>query len=169
MSERKEGPRVHDPGFEKGRTPDILFWSPGYHTTKLNASAYGDSIDGILDRWQDAIDGPMPQMHLMLNMMPAPWMIPRRYAADREYRTLSNEYHKNLAILGSAKKYDFVKGVVDFFSIELPFNGKPGSATAHGDAVHVSDPRILSIAAHIVIETFCDSHEALVVRESVEA
>ena len=97
-------------------------------------------------------------MHLMLNMMPAPWMIPRRYAADREYRTLPNEYHKNLAIISSAKKYDFVKSVVDFFSIELPFNGKPGSATAHGDAVHVSDPRILSIAGDRIIETFCNSH-----------
>jgi hypothetical protein len=34
-----------------------------------------------------------------------------------------HEYEKNLAIVEIARKYDFVKSIVDFFSIELTFHG----------------------------------------------
>ena len=33
-----------------------------------------------------------------------------------------NEYHKNLAVIAVARKYDFVKSVLDAFSIELTFH-----------------------------------------------
>ena len=51
-------------------------------------------------------------------------MIPDKYASDRQHRTMLNEYRKNLAVVDIAKKYDFVKSVVDMFSIELCFHGK---------------------------------------------
>ena len=66
------------------------------------------------------------------------------------FRTLLNEYRKNLAIINTAKKFDFVKSVVDVFSIELPFNAK-----AHMDAVHIGDNRILRIIANFIADTFC--------------
>ena len=99
---------------------------------------------------------------ISLNIMPAPWLISNEYSWDRQYRTLSNEYKKNLAIIESAKKHDFVRSVVDLFSIELPFNGKPGSASAHNDAVHVSPKssigsKVLSAAGDHIIETLCNS------------
>mmetsp|Transcript_12211 Transcript_12211/g.26285 ORF Transcript_12211/g.26285 Transcript_12211/m.26285 type:complete len:104 (+) Transcript_12211:288-599(+) len=99
----------------------------------------------------------MPKMHVMLNMMPAPWMIPDQYAADRPHRTQLNEYRKNLAIISTVKKYDFVDGVLDLFSIELPFNGHPGGDfTAHRDAVHIGDPVVLRIASNLIIDKLCE-------------
>ena len=141
----------------------------------MNASAYGDSIDRILDRWQDVIDGPMPQMHLMLNIVPAPWLISNeyKYSWDRQYRTLSNEYKKNLATIESAKKHDFVRSVVDLFSIELPFNGKPGSASAHNDAVHVSSKssmgqKFLVLPVIVSLRLCVTPSNSVAVRDSVE-
>lgn len=51
-------------------------------------------------------------------------MIPDTYASDRQHRTMLNEYRKNRAVVAIAKKYGFVKSVVDMFSIELCFHGQ---------------------------------------------
>lgn len=64
---------------------------------------------------------------------------------------------KELGHLDTAKKHDSVKSIVDLFSVELPFNGKPGH-TAHNDAVHVFDPTILRITGDRVIDSLCNSH-----------
>lgn len=157
---RGEGPRDDDPNFPNDKVPDIVFFSPGYHASVLNSHAYGAAIERTLSQWQDTHNAHIPHLHLMLNMMPAPWLIPDKYTSDRQHRTLLNEYRKNLAIIAAAKKFDFVKSVVDFFSIELPFNGRPGR-TAHIDAVHVTDHRILRILGGRVIETLCNSDQQL--------
>ena len=160
--ERKQGRRRRhpsDPKWPLKRVPDVVFYSPGYHASKLDASTYGMGLEGILRKWQEAIHGhgaTMPAMHLMLNMMPAPWLIPQRHAWDRDYRTLLNEYRKNLAIIAAAKKFDFVQSVVDVFSIELPFNGDPGHS-AHMDAVHINDKRVLRIAGDRILDTLCST------------
>lgn len=160
MEQRGEGPRDDDPNFPISKIPDIVFFSPGYRASVMNAAAYGSITERLLDQWQATLDvyynAPMPEVHLMLNMMPAPWMIPNKYAWDRTYRTLLNEYRKNLALVEVANKFDFVKSVVDFFSIELPFNGEPGMTTAHKDAVHLGDHRVLHIAGDRVIEAICN-------------
>jgi hypothetical protein len=44
-----------------------------------------------------------------------------------------HEYQKNLAIVEIARKYDFVKSIVDFFSIELTFHGNKKDGV-HKDA-----------------------------------
>jgi len=101
-------------------------------------------------------NGTMPQMHLMLNMMPAPWKIPDHHASDRTFRTLLNEYQKNLAIINAAQKFGFIQSVLDIFSIELPFNGYPGGRSAHSDAVHISDKRVLRITSDLILDTLCN-------------
>lgn len=160
--ERKQGRRRRhpsDPKWPLKRVPDVVFYSPGYHASKLDASTYGIGLEEILRKWQETIQGhgaTMPAMHLMLNMMPAPWLIPQRHAWDRDYRTLLNEYRKNLAIIAVAKKFDFVQSVVDVFSIELPFNGDPGHS-AHMDAVHINDKRVLRIAGDRILDTLCST------------
>ena len=50
------------------------------------------------------------------------YFIRGKYSGDRQYRTMLNEYRKNLAVIAVAKKYDFVKSVLDAFSIELTFH-----------------------------------------------
>jgi hypothetical protein len=51
-----------------------------------------------------------------------------------------NEYRKNLAVIAVANKYDFVKSVLDAFSIELTFHDNtqrfrgPEDHDVHGDA-----------------------------------
>ncbi len=103
---------------------------------------------------------PLSPMHVMLNMvMPAPWKIPEKHAWDRPYRTEVNEYQKNLAIISTAKKYDFVKSIVDTFSIELlPFNGKEGEWTAHRDAVHIDGENfIMRVVGDRLIDLICNS------------
>ena len=157
VRERKSGPHRSDPLWTDEKVPDIVFYSPGYHASKLNATVYGTGLEGVLNTWQETIEGlgaTMPVMHLMLNMMPAPWLIPQENTWDRDYRTLLNEYRKNLAIITVAKKFDFVLSVVDVFSIELPFNGHPG-LTAHQSAVRVSDKRVLRIAGDRILDTLC--------------
>ena len=157
VRERKGGPHPKDPQWPDERVPDVVFYSPGYHASKLNATVYGRGLEGVLREWQETMAGhgaPMPAMHLMLNMMPAPWLIPKKYAWDRDYRTLLNEYRKNLAVIDVATRYDFVRSVVDVFSIELPFNGRP-KHTAHMDAVHVGDKRVLRIAGERILDTLC--------------
>jgi len=96
----------------------------------------------------------MPALHLMLNMMPAPWMIPDKFADDRPHRTLLNEYRKNLAIVAVAARFDAVRSVVDGFSLELPFNGF-FRHTAHKDAVHIGDERVLRLAGDRILDTLC--------------
>ena len=69
---------------------------------------------------------------------PATYRIPRKYTSDRPYRTMLHEYEKNLAIVEIARKYDFVKGIVDFFSIELTFHGNVKD-DVHRDAGEFTD------------------------------
>lgn len=160
VRDRGEGPRPDDPPWPDKRVPDMVFYNPGYHASKLSAAAYGAGLEDVLRTWQEAIQGygaPMPTLHLVLNMMPAPWLIPEKYAADRAHRTLLHEYQKNRAMIGAAAKFGFVRSVVDLFSIELPFNGAPGRAAAHMDAVHVSDQRVLRIAGDRILDTLCRS------------
>jgi hypothetical protein len=67
---------------------------------------------------------------------PATHLIPNKFSSDRQYRTMLHEYEKNLAIVEIARKYDFVKSVMDFCSIELTFHGVWDS---HRDAGEFSD------------------------------
>jgi hypothetical protein len=69
---------------------------------------------------------------------PATYRIPRKYKSDRLYRTMLHEYQKNLAIVEIARKYDFVKSIVDFFSIELTFHGNKKD-DVHRDAGEFPD------------------------------
>ena len=134
-----------------------MFYSPGYHATKLNATAYGTRLDRVLDEWRRMLDGhgaPMPEMHLMLNIMPAPWLSSQKHTLDRKHQTLLNEHQANLAIIDAAARFDFVQSVVNVFSIKLPFNGYPGH-TVHMDVVHVGDKRVLRIAVDHILNTFC--------------
>ena len=52
------------------------------------------------------------------------YLIPEKYSGDRHYRTMVNEYRKNLAVVAVARKYDFVKSILDAFLIELTFHEK---------------------------------------------
>jgi hypothetical protein len=49
-----------------------------------------------------------------------------------------HEYQKNLAIVEIARKYAFVKSIVDFFSIELTFHGNKKD-DVHRDAGEFPD------------------------------
>ena len=69
---------------------------------------------------------------------PATDRIPRKYKSDRPYRTMLHEYEKNLAIVEIARKYDFVKSIMDFFSIELTFHSNKKD-DVHKDAGGFSD------------------------------
>ena len=170
VRQRGEEPRMDDPDFATDRTPDVVFYSPGYHATPLPASQYGEALAGVLRTWREdkgarvgAGVSSMPPVHLLLNMMPAPWLIPRKYKADRPRRTELNEYRRNLAIIAAAREFDFVRSVVDTFSVELPFNGhrgkygNMGNSTAHKDAVHIGDWRILRVIGDLILDRLCNS------------
>ena len=63
----------------------------------------------------------MHQIPLILNMMPAAWMIPKIYKLDVPAHTLLNVYHKNLAIIHTADKHrEFIKSIVDGNLVQLP-------------------------------------------------
>ena len=159
MMLRGEGPTDQDPTWPVKRTPDMVFLSPGYHASPLDEFKYGEGVEKILTSWQHKMDKlslSMPQIHLVLNMMPAPWLIPDKYEWDKSLRTRARTYKKNLAIIETAKQFAFVDSVVDFFSIELPFNGYKGN-TSHKDAVHFGDKRMLKIIADRVIYNICHS------------
>ena len=47
-----------------------------------------------------------------------------------------NEYHKNLAVIAVASKYDFVKSVLDAFSIELTFHDNTRQVRYDGPFSH---------------------------------
>lgn len=160
LSLRGEGTVGDDAGFATDKVPDLIIYSPGYCSSALNASDFGRAVDGILGRWEGAmafLNSSMPDTHVMLNMMPAPWLIPDDYANDRPHRTQLNEYRKNLAIIDAVRRHGFVRSVLDLFSVELPFNGGPGD-TAHRDAVHIGSSMVLRIASDLVIDKICNSH-----------
>jgi len=183
VRQRGEGPRAKDPPYADDRTPDLVFFSPGYHASKLSADEYGAALDRTLTSWGEkarAIAGPgaaLPQMHLLLNYLPAPWKIPAKHKDDVPYRTLLNEYRKNLAILDVAKKHAEggregkgggfeVRSVVDVFSVELAFNGHKGGPTAHGDAVHITPgnpgaSHVIRAVMDKIVDTVCymDNHK----------
>ena len=159
VTERGEALRDDDLSWPNETAPDVVFFSPGYHASRLNSTVFGQVLEGVLKEWEQMIrdyNATMPKMHLMLNMMPAPWMIPDNYADDRPFRTLLNEYRKNLAIIDTAKKFGFIQSVLDIFSIELPFNGHPVGRSAHRDAVHIHDKRVLRIAGDLILDTLCN-------------
>ncbi|KAL9189908.1 hypothetical protein ACHAXT_009583 [Thalassiosira profunda] len=151
-----------DPDFANDRTPDVVYWSPGYHASKATAEQYGAGMETALNEWKGKMEEMgtrMPRMHIPLNMAPAYWMIPKRYANDRPYRTMLNEHRKNLAILDIAAKFDFVEGVLDFNSVELPFHGTPeGEATAHQDAVHLLPGHVVTrVTGDMVLDAICNT------------
>jgi hypothetical protein len=70
MSLRNDGPREDDPQFPPEKSPDILFYSGGYHASTMTASQYGAAIEEALHQYQGALKDhhvQMPQFHLMLN------------------------------------------------------------------------------------------------------
>ena len=94
VTERGEALRDDDLSWPNETAPDVVFFSPGYHASRLNSTVFGQVLEGVLKEWEQMIrdyNATMPKMHLMLNMMPAPWMIPDNYADDRPFRTLLNE------------------------------------------------------------------------------
>ena len=69
---RKDGPRNDDPQFLFEKMPDIVFYSGGYHASTLTSSQYGAAVEEALVQYQDASKAhnvPMPQFHLLLNIM----------------------------------------------------------------------------------------------------
>lgn len=158
--------RVDDPAanpgppFQDDREPDLVLYGPGYHASYMNSRDYGREVERVLTTWQEvSLAGEAalpPPMHVFLNMMPAPWLIPKAYGGDRWHRTRLNEHRKNLAIMGAARKFGFVRSVVDGFSVELPFNGTP-EESVHGDAVHVNNPVVLGMVGNRVFEAICTS------------
>ena len=133
VSLRNEDPRADDPNFSSSgnKVPDAVIFSPGYHSSHISAQTYGQSLHRYLDHYFDQEN--LSSVHVSLQMMPAPWMIPEKYASDRSERTQLNEYRKNLAIIETVRDHDSVKSVLDFFSSELIFND-----VAHHDAVHLA-------------------------------
>jgi hypothetical protein len=165
ISIRKEGLHEDDPNFSRDRLPDVVVYSPGYHSSHLSADEFGTTLDGVLSKFELAFNGnsqdaPAPQVpvHVMLNMMPDPSKIPDRFADDRSRRTQLNEYRKNLAIIDTVSKYSVVTSVLDFFSPELPFNDK-----AHSDAVHLSGGglgrRLNTINGALIIDAVCNNYQ----------
>ena len=69
---RKAGPSDDDPQFLFEKMPDIVFYSGGYHASTLTSSQYGAAVEEALVQYQDASKAhnvPMPQFHLLLNIM----------------------------------------------------------------------------------------------------
>jgi hypothetical protein len=129
----------------------------------MTTQQYGAAIEEALHQNQGALkehNVPMPQFYLMLNItvswfpaicfypkpinsnqmtciakwsQPATYRIPRKYKSDCPYSTMLHENEKKLAIVEIARKYDFVKSIMDSFSIELTFLG-PKSDDVHRDA-----------------------------------
>jgi len=58
------------------------------------------------------------------SLQPATYLIPEKHSGDRHYCTMLKEYRKNFAVVAVARKYDFVKSILDAFSIELTFHDK---------------------------------------------
>ena len=144
MHLRNDGPRDDDPQLPPEKIPDIVFYSWGYHASTMTAHQYGAAIEEALHQYQGALkehNVPMPQFHLVLNMMvswfpaicfyPKPvnsnqmtctakWSQPATYRIPRKYIGSSLSYNaawdeQNLAIVKIARKYDFVKSVMDTF------------------------------------------------------
>jgi hypothetical protein len=72
MRLRNDGPRDDDPQFPPEKSPDMVFYSGGYHASKMTAHQYGAAIEEALHQYQGALkenNVPMPQFHLMLNIM----------------------------------------------------------------------------------------------------
>lgn len=151
LAKRKYREGDTDPNFPPNKVPDVVFYGPGYHASSISSSQFGEVVDNMLNIMeegyravvQSAPSSPLPQIHLVLNMMPATWLFPKKYALDRPYRTMLNEHRKNRAMIAVARAHSrnqggLVAGVMDAFSIELPFNGKgTDMPTAHGDVVHL--------------------------------
>jgi hypothetical protein len=72
MHLRNNGPRDDDPQLPPEKIPDIVFYSWGYHASTMTAHQYGAAIEEALHQYQGALkehNVPMPQFHLVLNMM----------------------------------------------------------------------------------------------------
>ena len=107
VQQRGEGPINDDPQREYERSADVVFFGPFYHASRLNQTEYYGAVDRVINGWQDASNTrnvPLPTVHLMLNMLPATWLVPDYMAVDAVYQTRYNEYLKNLAMIDVAKK-----------------------------------------------------------------
>lgn len=159
VQQRGQEPDEHDPGFARERTPDVVFYGPGYHASTRSATWYGKALAAELRWWGRVAAPPSTAFHVLLNVMPAPWLIPDKYARDRKHRTELNEYRKNLAILAAARQSDLVRSVVDVMSVELPFNAEGGmfGIEGHKDAVHIGDWRLNRIIGEMLVDRLCNS------------
>ena len=175
---RGQGIDTNDPGFPMEKVPDTVIFNPGYHASDMNAEEFGVHLNDVLLQWQQTMierNLQIPPIHITLNMLPAPWMIPDKYADDRARRTELNEYRKNLAIIEVVQQHDFITSVLDFFSPELLFNGHegdtiqtsktyhealPGRLSAHKDAVHLGGEwglRVMIVAGRLMVNAMCNS------------
>ena len=69
---REAGPADDDPQFLPDKMPDIVFYSGGYHAAFLTPDKYGAAVEETLIQYHEtskAHNVPMPQFHLLLNVM----------------------------------------------------------------------------------------------------
>jgi hypothetical protein len=157
MQLRGEGPREDDPSFSLETVPHQIVFNPGYHSSHVNANQFGYNVDKVMNHFaaKQEETGVYTPVHVTLNVLPAPALIPGKYALDRAKRTVLNEYRKNLSIIRSVQRYDFVNSILDFFSPELIFND-----VAHKDAVHLGKEmgvRVNVIAGALIVDAVCKS------------
>jgi hypothetical protein len=75
---REAGPRDDDPQFPFDKMPNIIFYSGGYHASPLTFNRYGAAVEEALIQYHDASKAhnvPMPQFHLLLNIMVSSFVI----------------------------------------------------------------------------------------------
>jgi len=159
MQLRGEGPREDDPSFSLETVPGQIVFNPGYHSSHVNANQFGYNVNKVMNHFSAKQEetGVHTPVHVTLNVVPEPALIPDKHALDRPKRTVLNEYRKNLSIIRSVQRYDFVNSILDFFSPELIFND-----VAHRDAVHLGKEmgqRVNVIAGALIVDAVCNSEE----------
>ncbi len=143
------------PDFPPDKAPDVVFVGPGYHAAPLEAPNFGAEVEEDLAAWGGLGRMP-PRVHVVLNVMPAPWMMPERLSFLLLSTTLKRNHDKNLALIAAARKFDIVESVVDFSSLELPFNGMgPEEESAHKDVIHMKDERMFKLMGMAVMDRVC--------------
>lgn len=155
---RKEGPVTgQDPEWKEDRLPDVIIFTLGYHFSGLSVKDFGKKVEGIFSTFDAQMETikssgeTLPLLHYMLNIMPAPDLIPASHRDDIPHRTFINEYRKNEAVLNAALNSKHIQ-IIDFMSIELPFNDKGD----HRDAVHLGSSRVKDLLSDAVLIALCN-------------
>ena len=89
--------------------------------------------------------------------MPAPDLIPDNHLDDVPHRTFINEYWKNRVVLDAVRKTQYIQ-IIDFMSIELPFNHK-GS---HRDAVHLDSSKVKGLLSDAIMNAIFSGEDSTI-------